>query len=258
MFPLSLPPELLANLSLNSGRLILIILAVVTIRGLIFHLVSPWLNQTNPAGTSLVRNTINIGVFLIGGLMILQTLGISITPIITALGVGGLSFALALKDTLTSAIAGLQLLLAKQIRPGDYVRLEKGDEGIVKDVSWHTTTIRTPDHNALIVPNGQLVASSIKNYSYPTRDHLLIIPFESPMSVDPEKQAANIRAKVVARLAEAYPALDTKNMFVRWTSSSLDKLGGEMLIHLSSIQDRFGIRHEMITALGQVLGKKNS
>jgi small-conductance mechanosensitive channel len=256
MFPFSFPPELITNASLNSGRLFLILIAVFTIRGVIFRLASPWLTNTNPASTSLVRNMINMGVFLIGGLMILQTLGISITPIITALGVGGLSFALAMKDTLTSAIAGLQLLLAKQIRPGDYIRLEKGDEGVVKDVNWRTTTIRTPDHNALIVPNDQLVLSAIKNYSFPTKEHLMIIPFESPISVDPEKQAASIRAKVVARLAETHPALDTTTVRIRWTSSALEKFGGEMLIHLPSIQDRFGVRHEMITALGQVLGKK--
>jgi small-conductance mechanosensitive channel len=75
-------------------------------------------------------------------LVVLQTLGISITRILTALGVGGLAVALALQDTLSNLFAGLQIIGSSQVKPGDFVRLESGEEGYVVDVTWRNTTIR--------------------------------------------------------------------------------------------------------------------
>lgn len=79
----------------------------------------------------LITNLARAVVLTIGGLVILQTLGISITPLLTALGVGGLAVGLALQDTLANLFAGIHLLLSRQVRPGDFVRLSSGEEGYV-------------------------------------------------------------------------------------------------------------------------------
>ncbi len=81
--------------------------------------------------TSLTQNIVNIIVFIIGFLVILNLLGISITPILTALGVGGLAVALALQETLSNLFAGIHIIMAKQIKVGDYVQLDSGQEGYI-------------------------------------------------------------------------------------------------------------------------------
>jgi small-conductance mechanosensitive channel len=106
-------------------------------------------------------------VLLVGFLVVLQTLGVSITPLITALGVGGLAVALALQDTLANLFAGLHILLSRQVQTGDFVRLDSGQEGIVQDVTWRYTSIRQPGSGLLVVPNAKLAATITTNFTRP-------------------------------------------------------------------------------------------
>jgi small-conductance mechanosensitive channel len=101
-------------------------------------------------------NLTKIVVFAVGILTILETLGIPIIPLFTALGIGGLAVALGLQDTLSNLFAGIQVIAAKQIRPGDYVKLELGEEGYVTDITWRYTTIRSSPNNRIIVPNAKV------------------------------------------------------------------------------------------------------
>lgn len=93
-----------------------------------------------PATTILV-NLSKTAVLLIGILTILHFLGIPIAPVLTTLGVGGIAVALDLQDTLSNLFAGLQILLSRKLRPGDYVRLNSGEEGYVRDIAWQNTTL---------------------------------------------------------------------------------------------------------------------
>ncbi len=119
---------------------------------------------------SLFGNIIKLGVYILGILVILQSLGISITPVLTALGVGGLAVALALQETLSNLFAGLQIIAARQIKPGDYVHLETGEEGYVTDVTWRNTTIRAIPNNMVIVPNAKLASTILTNYHQPAKE----------------------------------------------------------------------------------------
>jgi len=124
---------------------------------------------------SLFGNIIKLSVYILGILVILQSLGISITPVLTALGVGGLAVALALQETLSNLFAGLQILAARQIKAGDYVHLDSGEEGYVTDVTWRNTTIRAIPNNMIIVPNSRLAASILTNYYQPVKEMLVYV-----------------------------------------------------------------------------------
>src|SRR5262249_44122349 len=80
-------------------------------------------------GQSVARRV----VYCVGLLVLLAALGIQITPILAALGVGGLAVALALQDTLSNLFAGIHLLADKPIRVGDYVKVADTAEGHVVD-----------------------------------------------------------------------------------------------------------------------------
>ncbi len=120
--------------------------------------------------TTLFTNLTKLLVFLIGSMIILQTLNISITPILTTLGVGGLAVALALRDTLSNLFSGLQVVASRQVKPGDYVKLESGEEGYVNDITWRNTAIRALPNNMVIVPNSKLASGLVTNYYQPEKE----------------------------------------------------------------------------------------
>jgi len=121
---------------------------------------------TLPA-TSIFVNITRMAIVLVAAFLVLAVFDISITPVLTALGVGGLAVALALQDTLGNLFAGLQIVASKQIRPGDYLLLDSGQEGTVTDTAWRTTTLRTQSDNLVIVPNGVLAQAIVTNYRLP-------------------------------------------------------------------------------------------
>lgn len=76
--------------------------------------------------TTLTQNLAQVGVVILGVLVLLSGLDISITPYLTALGVGGLAVALALQDTLSNLFAGFYVAVSGHVRLGDYIRLSSG------------------------------------------------------------------------------------------------------------------------------------
>ena len=101
---------------------------------------------------------------MIGLLVTLDSLNISITPLLTTLGIGGLAVALAFKDTLANFFAGLYVLADRPIRVGDLVKIEGGPEGYVESIGWRSTRIRTLANNIAILPNSKVSESMITNY----------------------------------------------------------------------------------------------
>ena len=100
----------------------------------------------------------------------------SLTPLLGALGVSGLAVGLALQPTLDNMFSGIQILASGQIEPGDFVRLESGEEGVVEDVTWRNTTIRRITSELVIVPNSNLARSQVINFSRNADALNLVIP----------------------------------------------------------------------------------
>lgn len=103
-------------------------------------------------------------VVILGLLIILSSLGIKVTPILTALGVGGLAVALALQPPLANLFSGLQLIASRQIRPGDYVWITAGQEGFVEDINWRSVSVRSSTNAVIVIPNLTLATATFVNY----------------------------------------------------------------------------------------------
>jgi len=114
--------------------------------------------------TTMFTNLVRITVFIIGGLIILDSLNISITPMLTALGVGGLAISLALKDTLADVFSGLNILLSQKVKPGDFVQLDSGEMGYIQNITWRNTTLLERANNIISIPNSRLSTQIVKNY----------------------------------------------------------------------------------------------
>jgi small-conductance mechanosensitive channel len=117
--------------------------------------------------TTLTQTLAQLAVVIVGALALLAHFNISITPILTALGVGGLAVALALQDTLSNLFAGFYVAVARQVRLGDYIKMDSGHEGYVTDISWRSTTIRALSNNLIIVPNNKLAQAIVTNFHLP-------------------------------------------------------------------------------------------
>jgi small-conductance mechanosensitive channel len=123
----------------------------------------------------LIQAGIRAVIVGIGLLIFLDSIGISITPILASLGVGSLAVALALQDTLANLFAGVYMIADKPIEPGHLVKLPTGEEGYVTKVGWRSTWIRMLNNNMLVIPNSKLAGAAIINYDLPDRAINVII-----------------------------------------------------------------------------------
>jgi len=117
----------------------------------------------------IIQGVARAFVFGIGLLVVLDSLGVSITPLLASLGVGSLAIALALQPTLENFFSGVQLVVDKPVKLGQFIRLETGEEGYVDKIGWRSTWIRLPPNNMIIIPNKLLVNSRVLNYHYPDK-----------------------------------------------------------------------------------------
>jgi len=152
--------------------------------------------------TSLLLAVVRAVVYIIGVLIMLNYLGISIAPLIAALGVGGLAMALALQDTLSNLFAGIHIMAEQTIRVGDFIRLETGQEGYVEDISWRTTRVRMLPNNMVVVPNNKLSQSVITNYYLPERQMAIQVPVSVSYAADPAVVEAALLDEARAAIAE--------------------------------------------------------
>ena len=158
-------------------------------------------NLALPA-TGLSLAFAKVTIWVIGGLVLLSGLGVSITPILTALGVGGLAVALALQDTLSNFFAGIHLLIEKPVRIGDFVKLETGQEGYVADIGWRTTRIRMLPNNMVVIPNNKLTQSILTNYYMPEPRMGVSIPVSVSYNTDPDYVAQILVEEATAAVSQ--------------------------------------------------------
>lgn len=194
---------------------------------------------------SLFSSVAQTIVVIFGVLIILNSLGIAITPLLTALGVGGLAVALALKDTLANLFSGIQIIASRQLRPGDYVKLDTGFEGIVEDVNWRNTTIRELPNNLIVIPNDKLAQSIFTNYHLPEAALTVSVPVAVAYGNDLDEVE-----RVALEAAEA--ALEDMNVrtpdrpYVRFRELGDSLVSLTVHIRAPQFQDQFKARSYLI------------
>ncbi len=196
--------------------------------------------------TGLSQAIIKGGILTVGILILLDTLGISITPLITALGVSGLAVALALQDSLSNLFAGLHILMEKPIRVGDFIRLESGQEGYVTDISWRTTRIRMLPNNLVIIPNSKLAGSIVTNYSLPEKQMSVDIPISVSYDSDPDR-VERILMEEAVKGAEEIPGMlsytaPSVRLIPGFGDSSLDFT---LVCQVKEFADQYPVQHEL-------------
>ncbi|MBP2627143.1 MAG: MscS Mechanosensitive ion channel [Firmicutes bacterium] len=227
-------------------------LVILSLTLMVAHMGSGYLKHKlgktskNFASTSILATTIDLTVYAIGILVLLESFGVSISPLITALGVGGLATALALQDTLANLFSGINILVSKQIKMGDFVKMSTGEEGHVVDMNWRNTTIKTPTENMVVVPNRKIASSIITNYAQPFAECSISIPIgvSYGSDLDHVEQVTATVAKEI--LQETEGGVKSFDPFIRYSSFAESSINFNVTLRVKSVTDQHFIRHEFI------------
>lgn len=236
----------------ENGVVIFYILSVTIILAKVLSgltIIKPKGSDKVSSSSSIVGNIIKVIVYCLGLLMILQSVGIKITPILTALGVGGLAVALALQDTLSNLFAGIQIVSTKKINTGDYIKLDSGQEGFVEDVNWRYTSVRVGANSIFIVPNAKMASIIVTNYDYPNREFVFDVLFGVDYKSDLDK-VERVTIEVIKDMQEnvedCVPDFDPFIRYQQFGASSIDL---KAFIRVKDFSSQFKVKHEFIKRL---------
>jgi MscS family membrane protein len=134
----------------------------------------------------------SIGV--LGITILLSYFGVNVSAFAAALGLGGLAFSLAARDTIADAIAGFIILVDQPFRIGDRIEIQgEGTWGDVVDIGLRTTRIRTRDNRMVIVPNSTISVNQVVNYTFPDPQYRI----ETHVGIDYETDVELARKIIV-------------------------------------------------------------
>jgi small-conductance mechanosensitive channel len=136
--------------------------------------------------------------------------------------------------------------VAGQVRLGDYIRLNTGEEGYVADISWRSTTMRGLGNNLIIVPNAKLAQAIVTNFYLPERRMSLNIPINVSYDCDPDQvervlleEAQSAAGAIPGMLTEPPPAV----RFIPGFGESA--LGFTLTCQVAEFVDQFLVQHEL-------------
>ena len=199
--------------------------------------------------SSIFVTLTRVAIFALGLLVLLQALGLSITPLLTALGVGGLAVALALQDTLANLFAGIHILASRKVRLGDYVKLESGEEGFVIDISWRNTSIRQLTNTVVIVPNAKLASAVVTNYYQPEKETSVLVNVGVDYASDldhVEGVTVDVARSVLSEVPGGVPGFTP---LVRYNAFGDSAIQFTVVLRVGDTTDRFILVHEFIKRL---------
>lgn len=199
--------------------------------------------------SSLTRNIAWGLVTALGVLVVLNGLGVAITPMLTALGVGGLAVALALQESLANFFAGVFLAIAGQIRVGDYVRLDTGQEGYVADFGWRSTRLRMLANNLVVVPNSKLAQAVVVNHHLPSPDLAVLVDLGVDYASDleqVERVVMEVGKDVMVTVAGGVSDFEPFVRFHTFGESSIDFTA---ILRAREYVDQYLVKHEFIKRL---------
>ena len=210
--------------------------------------------------STLLDTIFRVAIYASGALVILDYFNISIAPIMAAMGVGGMAVAFGVRETLENIFSGLQLIISKQLRVNDYIKLSTGDEGRVIDINWRYITIMPPsESNVVVIPNKVIAGSVTTNFSQPRDDIVVIVPIGVSYDSDLE-QVERVTVEVARELQvkiDGYePKFDSEGVdrnklapvvrFQQFNDSSIDF---NAVMHVQTFTNQYLLKHEFIKAI---------
>ena len=217
-----------------------------------------WYSAHTPQETRNTLNTViwpiliritSIVIFTLGALVVLDIMGIPITPLLAGIGIGGLAVALALSPTISSFIAGTYVVAEGHISEGDYVEIDSERAGFVMSVGWRSTVLRSRFNNVIIVPNSLITESIVTNYATP--EPSVTGNVESGVSYDSDlKQVEQVSLEVAREvIEEAEEANKDFEPIFRYSEFADSNINFRIIFRGVDRAGMFAIKHEIIKRL---------
>jgi small-conductance mechanosensitive channel len=191
----------------------------------------------------------NLVIWGSGLLILMDTFGISVTPVLASLGIAGLAVGLALQDTLGNFFAGLYISVNQPFGVGDYIELDGGLKGYVTAIGWRETRIKTLPNNLVIVPNAKLSQSVVTNYHLPQTEMACLVQVGVSYDSDLEKvERATIETgrEVLKRVPGGIAGFEP---FIRYHTFADFSINFTVILRVAEFTDQYLVTHEFIKAL---------
>ncbi len=194
-------------------------------------------------------------IFGIVIIVMLNQLGIRVETLIATLGIGGLAVALALQPTLANFFSGMQMVVDRPLRIGDFVELEAGDRGTVIDIGWRSTRVRTYMNNIVTIPNSQLSSSKIINYSTPTPEIGFAVGCGVAYDSDLEK-VERVTMEVAKDVMERCRGVKKFEPIFRYKEFGDSSINFKVVLRTKTLGDSYLATHEFMKALKKRFDKE--
>lgn len=256
IYPIKEKYLLVINKLLLVGYILSFTVLLVNLSGI---LLAYYTNKKNNVfqKTTIFNTIFKIIIFSFGILIVMQSLGISITPILTALGVGGIAVALALQDTLTNFFAGFHIMASRQFSPGDYIKLDSGEEGYVVDITWRNTTVRSLKNNIHVIPNAKMSSTIITNYYQPQKEtsFLVAVGVHYDSDLDKvEKITIETAREVMQQVPGGVPDFEP---YIRYHTFGEFSINFNVVLRAAEFTDQYPLKHAFIKKLHKKYREEN-
>lgn len=159
-------------------------------------------SRIDSALRDLIERLITVGIIVFGLAIALNVVGLNAGTIVASFGVAGLIVGFALKDILENFIAGIMILWRRPFKLTDEIKIGL-QEGTVREITFRTTTLRTPDGVEVLIPNAQFLTQAVYNFTHLGSRRTTIV-LKLPLTGDVE-QARTMLRQIPLGIAGVYP-----------------------------------------------------
>lgn len=213
-------------------------------------------NGSSIATSSIANTLISVGVWITAAAFILQTAQIEITPLLTAMGVGGIAIALGLQDTLSSIFSGISMIASRKIEIGNYIQIGTDQKGTVEDINWRYTILRDTGGKEIIVPNATLSKAVITNQLPHREDPLISIQYTVDQKTNLEAMEKAIINAANDYIATSDLASSDAQAYLRCSFTEQGGISCMLYIRSATISSQFKLKHELTKLIQSTLKKK--
>ncbi len=204
----------------------------------------------------LVRRLLKASAVSLAGLLILQSAGINLTPVLAGVSVAGIAIAFAAQKTLENLFGGIMIITDEPIRVGDFCRFS-GQTGTVEDIGLRSTRFRTNERTVVAVPNGQLATMSLENFS--VRDKFL---FNPTLTLRCETTADQLRYVLaeVRRLLYAHSKIETSSARIRFVKMGDSSFNLEVFSYIVTLDfnEYLAVQEDLLLRVMDIVAEAGS
>jgi len=185
----------------------------------------------------------------LGMLILMDSFGVSITPIVASLGIGSLAVALALQPTLENFFSGIQIVIDRPIAVGQFIKIDSGEKGYVEKIGWRSTWVRMLPNNVIVIPNKVLVDSKILNYHYPQKEISIYMDIGVHYDSDldkVEKVTIEVANEILKEVTGGVPEFEPHIRYHTFGDSSIDF---KVILRAQEFVDGYLVKHEFVKRL---------